>query len=190
MAVQLSSLSFPGYKALKGEGVVCLDPVVDLRPRSNQNALDKISRQILQRGLLREIPTGRKGRLHLVIKYTIGLHQVTQRLERIGVILGLGILLGCRVRCRRRRGCRRSRVRGGNAGLRRGRGSRRRHRGRGDRPGADVLRQGGEVQGQLIRQSQPVLCIPAGMVGGIEHPAAPWALNFFPLSSAATDRVL
>ena len=128
MAVQLSSLSFPGYKALKGEGVIGLNPVVDLRPCADQNALDEVSRQILQRGLLREIPTGRKGRLHLVIIHTVGFHQITQRLERIGVILGLGILLGCRgrsrVRCRGRRGrgCRRSRVRGGGiGGLRRGR---------------------------------------------------------------------
>ena len=98
MAVQLSSLSFPDYKALKGERIVGLDPVADLRPRSDQNALDKISRKILQRGLLREIPTGRKGRLYLVVKYAVGFHKVTQRLERISVILGLGILLGCWVR--------------------------------------------------------------------------------------------
>ena len=89
LTAQLSSLSFPGYKALKGEGIVGLDPVIDLRPCADQNALDEVSRQILQRGLLREIPTGRKGRLYLVIKYTIGLHQVTQRLERIGVNLAL-----------------------------------------------------------------------------------------------------
>lgn len=161
MAVQLSSLSFPGYKALKGEGVIGLDPVVDLRPCADQNALDEVGRQILQRGLLREIPTGRKGRLYLVIKHTVGFHQVTQCPERVGVILGLGILLGGRGRSRglagcwgrRGRGRRRSRVRGGVAGLRRGRrrGSRRgrgrRYRGRGGRPRADVLRQGGEVQG-------------------------------------------
>ena len=102
MAVQLSSFSFPD-EALKGEGVVVLDPVVDLRPCAHQNALDEVGRQILQRGLLREIPTGRKGRLYLVIIHTVGFHQVAQRLERIGVILGLDVtLLGCRGRVKRR----------------------------------------------------------------------------------------
>ena len=165
LAVQLSSLSFPGYKALKGERIVGLDPVADLRPCSDQNTLDEVGRQIFQRGLLREIPTGRKGRLHLVILYTVGFHQVTQRLECVGVILGLGILPGCRGRCRGRGRCRsrvrlrgwrrcrlrgrirtrRSRSGGGSrgGGLHRGR----RYRGGGGRPRADVLGQGREVQG-------------------------------------------
>ena len=52
--------------------------------------------------------------------------------------------------------------------------------GKGHRPVED-MGDGGIVKGQLIGQAVPVLCVPAGVVGGIHHPGTALGLALLPL---------
>ena len=91
---------------------------------------------------------------------------------RIGSGDGRGFWRGGGLRC------------GGRYRFRRG-GRYRDRRGRGGhmcgRSREDVGREGVKVQGELLRQAQPVFRVPAGVVGGVEHPAPPLGLELLPL---------
>ena len=58
--------------------MIGLDPAVYLGPCPHQNTLNEVLRQVLQRGLLREIAPGGHRRLDLIVRHAVDPHQVSQ----------------------------------------------------------------------------------------------------------------